>query len=270
MKKVRWNMNLCIRDILDYLTAPVVLEDTVDRLEYGNPEMAVKGVAVTFLATQEALERAKSLGVNLLITHEGIFYSHWDKREIFKSDPVYLQKRRAIEESQIAIYRFHDHIHQYRPDGIARGLLHTLAWRDYEVKNLPAASILVIPETSLKEVILHVKQRLGLQFLRYLGDPLMPCKRIGLLAGYRGGGELVIPLFEKESLDLVIYGEGPEWETPEYVRDAREQGRRKALIVLGHAESEMPGMESIARELQEKFPSIPVHFLPQKPVFQIC
>jgi hypothetical protein len=97
----------------------------------------------------------------------------------------------------------------------------------------------------------------------------MSCKRVGVLVGYRGGGESVLPLFEKENLDLVIYGEGPEWETPEYVRDAVRQGRKKALIVLGHAESEMPGMEYFARELQEKFPSIPVHFLPEKSVFRI-
>jgi putative NIF3 family GTP cyclohydrolase 1 type 2 len=263
-------MNLCIRDIIEYLTSPVgPLENTVDKLEYGNPDSTVKGVAVAFLATQEVVDKAKNLGVNLIITHEGIFYSHWDKKETLKSDPVYIQKRQMIEESKIAFFRFHDHIHKYRPDGITNGLLQSLGWQDYEVKNFPAASILVIPKTSLKEAVFYVKKRLGLQFLRCCGDSLMTCKRIGLLAGYRGGGELVIPLFEKESLDLVIYGEGPEWETPEYVRDAVRQGRQKALIVLGHAESEMPGMEFIARELQEKFPGIPIHFLPQKPVFQI-
>ena len=97
----------------------------------------------------------------------------------------------------------------------------------------------------------------------------MTCKRIGVLVGYRGGGEQVIPLFENEGFDLVIYGEGPEWETPEYVRDAVRQGKKKGLLVLGHAESEMPGMRFLARELQDKFPGIPVHFLPQEPIFGI-
>ena len=35
-----------------------------------------------------------------------------------------------------------------------------------------------------------------------------------------GGGALAIPYFEAEHLDLIITGEGPEGETPEYVRDA--------------------------------------------------
>ncbi|TCL54230.1 putative NIF3 family GTP cyclohydrolase 1 type 2 [Hydrogenispora ethanolica] len=263
-------MNLRIQDILEYVADPAMpIEPTVDKLEYGNPDSTVKGVVVTFLATQEVINKSKDLGVNLIITHEGIFYSHWDKREMLKTDPVYLQKRQTIEESKIAIFRLHDRIHKRTPDGIAKGLLQFLEWQDYEVKNLPAASILTIPETSLEEAILHVKKRLGLKFVRYFGDPKMICRRIGLLAGYRGGGELVIPLLEKESLDLVIYGEGPEWETPEYIRDAVQQGKNKALIVLGHAESEMPGMEYLAQKLQEKFSSIPIYFLSQKSVFQI-
>ena len=263
-------MKLAIGDILDYLTTPAMLpEDTVDRLEFGEATAAVDGVAVTFLATQEAIEEAKNLGVNLIITHEGIFYSHRERRKISDADPVCLQKRQTIEANKIAIFRYHDHIHKYLPDKITKGLIQALGWEDYEVKRLPVASILVIPEISLKEAVIHVKERLGLEFIRYLGDPALPCRRLGLLAGYRGGGELNIPLFEKERLDLVIYGEGPEWETPEYVRDAVRQGRKKGLIVLGHAESEMPGMEYLARELQEKFPGIPVYFLRQKPVFQI-
>lgn len=57
----------------------------------------------------------------------------------------------------------------------------------------------------------------------------MECQRIGLLAGYRGGGEVVIPLFQNQNLDLIIAGEGPEWESPEYVRDALQQGKKKHL-----------------------------------------
>lgn len=45
-----------------------------------------------------------------------------------------------------------------------------------------------------------------------MGDLSMECRRVGILVGYRGTGEMIIPLFHKESLDLVIYGEGPEWE----------------------------------------------------------
>jgi putative NIF3 family GTP cyclohydrolase 1 type 2 len=96
----------------------------------------------------------------------------------------------------------------------------------------------------------------------------MPCKRAGILVGYRGSGDTVIPIVEKENLDIVIYGEGPEWETPEYMRDAVYQGKHKALVVLGHRESEADSMEYLAKELQEKFPGVPVKFIGETPVFK--
>lgn len=263
-------MTISIQYIVDLLTTPVIhTENTVDRLLFGNPASCVTGVAVTFLATQEVIEKAKDLGANLIISHEGIFYNHREKTEFLKSDPVYEHKCRTILENNIAIFRYHDYVHRFLPDGITAGLLQSLGWEGYEVENLPAASILELPSTSVKEVMTHIKKCLGVSYLRFIGDVSMPCRRIGLLAGYRGGSELTVPLFHKKNLDMVIYGEGPEWETSEYVRDAVFQGKQKALIVLGHAESEMPGMKNLAQWLEKNLPDIPIHFIPQAPIFQI-
>lgn len=263
-------MSITIQNILKVITNPVLLpENTVDRLEYGDLDFVVKGVATTFIASYEAIEQAISMGVNFIISHEGIFFSHWDNRQMLQENPVYLKKCRLIEDNGIAVYRYHDGIHKSLPDGIMLGLLQSLKWREYETESFPAASILEIPAMELHDVIAHIKKEIGISYIRAIGDLSTPCRRIGILVGYRGSGELVIPLFEKQKLDLVIYGEGPEWETPEYVRDAVRQGRQKALIVLGHTESEMPGMDYLARQLQVKFPELPVHFIPQKPIFQV-
>ncbi|MDP4088584.1 MAG: Nif3-like dinuclear metal center hexameric protein [Bacillota bacterium] len=264
-------MDIIIKDILDELNTPAVpMESTVDNLLFGDTSSKVTGVAVTFLATQEIIEKAKALGVNLIISHEGIFYSHWGKTDALQDDSVYKQKCKTIAESDMAIFRYHDYVHRFLPDGITAGLLQALGWKDYEVENLPAASIVELPSSTVQNVISHVKQRLGIAYARYIGDPSITCRRIGVLVGYRGGGELAVSLFGKKNLDMIIYGEGPEWETPQYVRDAVQQGNEKALLVIGHAESEMPGMEYLAQYLQKKFPAIPVHFIPEGPVFKIC
>jgi len=89
------------------------------------------------------------------------------------------------------------------------------------------------------------------------------------MAGYRGGGTHAIPLIEKHRLDLVLCGEGPEWETPEYVRDAVRQVRSKALITLGHAESEAAGMKLLADRLQARYPGLPVRYIAEEPIFRI-
>lgn len=263
-------MEICIRDVIEALTTPdIEIENTVDGLEFGKPDEIVKGIAVTFLATQEIIREADKLGANLIISHEGIFFSHRPKLQELQSNRVFQQKCRTIEENGLAIYRYHDHMHRYLPDTITAGLVQALGWQAYEIENLPAATICSIPGLTLQEVILHVKECLGMQFIRYVGDLAAPCGQVGLLVGYRGDGESAIPLSEEKNLDLLIYGEGPEWETPEYVRDAVLQGRQKAMIVLGHAESEMPGMRCLSERLQEKFPEVPVRFIPQKPLFQI-
>jgi putative NIF3 family GTP cyclohydrolase 1 type 2 len=263
-------MPITVQYILDKLMEPVNhIQNTVDTLKTGNPATEVKGIATAFMATHKVIEQTITLGANLLITHEGIYFSHHDHTESLEKDPVYNEKRRLIMESGLAIYRFHDYWHRYKPDGIMAGLIQALDWQSYIVENQPAATILSIPPRTLGEISEHIKGRLGLQYLRFAGDLEMKCTRIGLLAGYRGGGGLCIPLYEQESLDLIIYGEGPEWETPEYVRDANDQGKQRNLIVLGHAESEEPGMRYLAQSLQTMFPSIPTYFIPVERTLQV-
>lgn len=262
-------MAIRVQDILDQLIEPIGrLDATVDTLKSGDPLTEVKGIATTFMATHDVIQKAAYMGVNLLITHEGTFYHHHDQIELLLNDPIYLAKQKLIEESGIAIFRFHDYWHRYRPDGIMAGLIQALDWSSYVTENRPAASLLTVPAMTVKELAEYVKSKLGLSFVRAAGDLTAQCTRIGLLAGYRGGGGMAIPLFQNDDVDVILAGEGPEWETPEYVRDAMHQGWKRAFIALGHAESEGPGMKYLAELLTAKYPELPVHFIPEKQVFQ--
>lgn len=262
-------MGLTIQEVITTLTSQVgTIDNTVDTLKFGSGNKEVSSVAVTFMPTYSAIKKANELGANLLITHEGLFYSHWDQYELGENE-VYKEKNELITHSGLAIFRFHDYIHRYKPDGIMQGLIHSLKWDSYVEEHQPAATIVNIPEMSLAEVAQYIKIKLGINFIRFVGDPKMSCKRIGLLAGFRGGGSNAIPLCEKHNLDLVVYGEGPEWETPEYIRDANMQGREKGLIILGHAESEEPGMKYLAKQMEDLFPNTPIHFIPNEPIFKV-
>ncbi len=263
-------MTLTVQEIVDRLMVPIgKLPNTVDSLKSGDPYMEVTGITTSFMPTQHIIQQSIRMGANLLITHEGLYYNHMDYTDTLEQDNVYREKSRLIKESGIAIFRFHDYWHRYQPDGIMAGLVHVLGWEPYVEENQPAATILTIPSMTVKEIAEHVKRQLGIGFVRTVGNINSTCTHIGLLAGYRGGGALSIPLFEKENLDLIIYGEGPEWETPEYVRDAMYQGKNKSLIVLGHAESEEPGMKYLAQQIKKIYPHIPVHFIPESPLFQV-
>ncbi|MCC3376558.1 Nif3-like dinuclear metal center hexameric protein [Cohnella sp. REN36] len=260
-------MILRICEVIERLWQPAAERpaETVDGLAAGEPDTEVRGIAVAFTASQCVLEQARERGANLLIVHEGVYYRHAGRAA--REDDVSRIKREAIVASGVAVYRFHDGIHRYRPDGITLALAKALGWASRIVEHRPAAALLTLPMQSAAEVASHVKARLGLPFVRLAGDPATSCVRVGLLAGYRGGGELAIPLYE-EGVDLLIAGEGPEWETPEYVRDAVAQGRPKALLLLGHAASEEPGMAALAEELRRVYPQVPVLFLSDPPIFQ--
>lgn len=264
-------MNTRIKDILHALIEPIgTLEQTVDTLKAGDPSTEVTGIVMTFMPTMRVLEEARSLGANLVIAHEGLYYSHHDSFEAsMLEDPIYLAKKAFIRESGLAVFRFHDYCHRYVPDSITEGLVRELGWDGYVWDREPAYSVVEVPPQSLAALTEHVKARLGAAYVRIAGNPDAVCRRVGVLVGYRGGGPLAIPLFEKHQLDLIIYGEGPEWEMPEYVRDAIHIGQAKCLIALGHAESEQAGMKLLAERLQQRFPHILVHFVPNEPLFRV-
>lgn len=261
-------MKPTIQTVIDALPRVNLPEDTVDGLLFGDGSAEAKGVAVTFLMTQGVLEQAASLGLNLVISHEGIYYSHREPPGWLSGDAVYEQKRMRLSEAGLAVYRCHDGIHRCNPDEITEGLLAALGWQKYEIRTIPAASVVELPETRVEQLANHIKQGLGVSHVRLSGDAGARCRRIGVFVGYRGGGSQVLPLAREMKLDLVICGEGPEWESPEYFRDAARQGRGMALLALGHAESEMPGMRLLAGRLQERFPALPVRFLADEPVFR--
>ncbi|GEM05863.1 hypothetical protein HMI01_28510 [Halolactibacillus miurensis] len=252
---------LIVKDVVDYIKQGLVLpNNSVDDVLYGDINDSVSGIAVMFMPTIRALQEAKQLNCNFVLTHEGIFFHHWKKPHTM--DAVHIEKEAMMEELSMSIFRFHDLIHMYSPDMITEALTHTLFPRVQKKDIYSTYTVIELPQAaSFSSLRTHIKATLRLDQYRYVGQDHHQIKRIGLFVGYRGNGEHVIPTFERDQIDLAIYGEGFEWETPEYVRDSLETKHPKSLIVLGHYESESPGMELFAKKLANTFSDIPVHYI---------
>ena len=69
-------------------------------------------------------------------------------------------------------------------------------------------------------------------------------------------------MINREDVETLIVGESREWETVEYVRDMVELGGQKALIIMGHADSEDPGMKYCASWLSNFIHEVPVKHIP--------
>lgn len=238
---------------------PLTRPDTVDTFKCGNEDAVVRGIATTFMATWPVLGRAIRAGANLLITHEPTFYNHRDETQWLEGDPVCRAKRKFLEEQELIVWRFHDGWHRIRPDGILAGEERDLGWEQWKVEG--EERVYRLPEQSVKSVAEHCKKCFGIDRVRVAGDPEMKCQVAGLLPG-AVGGRAQIGLLMRPDVELVVCGESPEWETCEYVRDAVAMGQKKALIVLGHANSEEAGMAYFAEWLRARLPgSLPVTHL---------
>jgi len=245
-------MPVAIQDVIDTILQAIPggrLDETVDTFKSGDPSQEVTGIVTTFLASYDVIQRTADLGANLIITHEPTYFNHLDEVDWLEDDPVYAAKRQLIDDNGIVIWRFHDHWHRHRPDGIRTGLVKALGWEDYAGAE-PA--LYQLPPTTLGDLAASLKEKLGIHTVRVVGDLGMHCRSVGLMAG-AGGGRRQIRFLGRGDVDVLICGEINEWEASEYARDALAEGRQKGLIVLGHANSEEPGMAWLVEWLRARF-----------------
>jgi len=241
-------------------------ETTVDTFKAGDPDAPVKGIAVTMMATLDVLQRAARAGCTLVITHEPVFYGHFDRLDDLQKegDPVLAAKLDLIHRHGLVVWRFHDHWHLRRPDGILTGMVRALGWERHQSPEDPL--LFTLPETTLASLAARIRDRLGIRALRVVGDPNLGVARVGLAPGAPGfsGHRRIL---RSDAVQVMVMGEGVEWETIPYAADAVTAGMHKALIILGHIPSEQAGMEECARWLKGFLTQVPVKFIPAREPF---
>lgn len=266
--RVRPSNGFTVQQVIDTLLADIPgapFPGTVDTIKSGDPDSRVKGIVTTMFATDAIIQKTIDLGANFIIAHEPTFYNHTDETSWLGADPVLQCKKDLLKKHGIVVWRFHDGIHAHNPDGIRMGVLQALGWDSYY--NPSAPPLTVLPSaSSLGALIDLFKKKLTIGPVKYIGDLAQACTRIVLSPG-AAGGRRHIGWIRQYQPDVFVCGELNEWETSEYIRDARYQGRKIGLVVLGHAVSEEPGMEWLVPVLQTKIPGIPVTHLPSGDAF---
>lgn len=233
--------------------------DTLDTFKSGDENTPVRGIATTFMATMDVLRKAADAGANFVITHEPSFYNHLDETAWLENDSVYLAKQKFIRDHGLILWRFHDGWHRVQPDGILVGEERRLGWEPFKVEG--EIRIYRLPEQTVQSLATVCKAKVGASSVKVAGNPDALCRTVGLMPG-AVGGRAQIQMLMRPDVDVIVCGESPEWETCEYVRDAAAAGLSKAMIVLGHANSEEAGMAYFSEWLRTRIPAcIPVtHF----------
>ena len=133
-----------------------------------------------------------------------------------------------------------------------------LGWQDYQSKQ--SEYFFSFPKMTLEKFLKGIKTTFPENAFHVVGNLEMELSNVVLAPG--ASGSLVhISQLRKNDIDLVVAGEVPQWETYEYVRDALAQGKYKAIVFIGHINSEESGMKFCADWLQEFITDIPVHFV---------
>ncbi|WP_315094475.1 Nif3-like dinuclear metal center hexameric protein [uncultured Cellulomonas sp.] len=234
---------------------------TVDGFLAGDPDAPVRGVAVTMMATLDVLHRAAEQGLDLVITHEPLYFDHHGASDAIlesEGDPVYAAKSRFVAQNGLVVLHLHDAWHDRRPDGILTGTARALGWLDAERAGAPG--VYDLPRTTLGELAAHVAQSLGARALRYVGDPASTVCAVGLQPGFQGF-ERNRQLLARPDVDVLVLGEGHEWETGEYAADAVTAGVCAGVVVVGHVPSEQEGMAEARRWLAGLVPEVPVELV---------
>ena len=245
-------------------TGSPIIPNTVDVIKEGSPDTKVRGIVTTMFATMDVLRQAVAKNCNLIIAHEPLYYNHRDETKQFKNDQVFLEKQRYIRDNKLVIWRFHDYIHSMHPDGVSLGMLTKLGWKQYAVNG--TLDQFRLPETTLRNLAEELKKIFPKYTFYIVGDPEMKLKNVRLAPG-APGSNYHIELLEKENVDVLVAGESPQWETYEYARDATSQGKKKAVIFLGHIASEEAGMDYCAEWLRGFIKDIPVSFIESGPSY---
>ena len=258
-----------IRELIEQLEtwhAPLELyEDSGrDRVLYGNADQVCTGYVTCIWADLNVIQNAISLGANLIICHEALFWNHGDETQWLKDNPVFQIKSQLIDEHQICVYRDHDHIHAGIPvngsfkDGIFLGLSERLGWSAYQ-KNTHMPVAYEIPEMSLTDIADLFKRSLHLKQIRTAGDPDTRIKRIIVcmhLFGQAGDRDWI----RRNDYDLLVAGETVDYSVVEYLQDVSFTSQKMAMIMPGHFKLEEPGMEYLHARMKELFPDLPSMF----------
>ena len=231
-------------------------EKTVDQFMAGDPDAEVRGIATTWLATNERLREAVSLGLNFVIAHEGAFYPGYQGTP--SGDRHHAEKRRLIDELGITLMRCHDTWDRMPEVGIPD------AWASFlgfPAEPRPVESfykVCLVGDHTVEEVarlVLEKVRPLGQEVVHIVGDREA---EVHLMAV--GTGAITrLPEMHVLGADILLVTDDGISTTGSGLWSL-DLG--VPLLVVNHATAELPGMMAMAGYIERHFPSVPVKYLP--------
>jgi putative NIF3 family GTP cyclohydrolase 1 type 2 len=243
---------------------------TVDRIIIGDPEIEVKKIGTCWMPYWETCKKAVESGVNVLVTHEPTFYTHWDldeKEADYFSSPEYTKqlyiqqvekKKRWIHDNGLVIIRNHDTMDALKDVGIPFAFGNFLGFNNSEIiasrTYYNVYKISKQPASIFARKIARKLSKIGQPGVAFYGDPDYPVASVGV-----GTGCICDPMeFADLKPDIFISIDDVvrTWTQTTYASDTGQP-----LIIINHGTSEEMGMRMLNQLIKQKFPNIEtIHF----------
>ncbi len=242
------------QEILTRLTAHLPTPTrNADAFQAGDPATPITGIATTFVPSLDVLRKAAAHHRNLIIARESPYWAR-NPRQL-AGNPLLEIKQKFIAENNLVIYRLKDAWDARTPSLQQTGLAKALGWHNLT----PTGPYYQLASATTAQTL---AARLKLNGVRILGAPTAKIKKAALTTGMITTPALAKILNDDPTVDAVIIGEPVEWEASTYFQDVLAAGQNKALIVLGLAASEEPGVNEMANWLKAIITEIPTELIP--------
>ncbi len=262
-----------IQTVIDNLIEwhqPYESPKTRDTFKAGNPQYECTGIVLCCWPSMDVLEKAKTLGYNLIISHESLYYGDEFDNQKFTGLQAFENKKRFLEENHITVWRDHDRMHgkgkpwvpeRVRNDYIYFGFMKIMGWEDYVIGDRMKPVRYALPSRKASDLARELIDKLHLNGIRAVGNPEAQVSTIYMAEHCTGKGDDEKILNAVRS-DVIIPLEIVDWTLSAFVRDCVSAGKNKVILEPGHFNVEEAGMMYMEQWLPEAIGStIPVKYI---------
>ncbi|HPP07934.1 MAG TPA: Nif3-like dinuclear metal center hexameric protein [bacterium] len=254
-----------VKEVIDYIKKIAPFSDMFgeipsdDSIVFGDENNIVKGIGVTWSATIDVLKRAEKENLNLIITHEFLFWGYsetiWfqSDRDILKRRPNAL-RHEILQRNNMTVYNTHKNWDAVASWGMCDAFPKLLGF-EKEIARGRFIRVHEIQPTKAGKLAETIKEKMKLPVIRIAGNPERKITKVATAVG--GLGQIYGIAEEPARLgaEAIVFGEAVDYT----IRYCVENDM--VAIETSHVLSENPGVENLAKKLKEKFKNTKVLFL---------
>jgi len=225
---------------------------------FGDAEIAVTGICVTWMPTTLAINKSIENGQNMMVVHETLYFPHqlspWYEDTQTPDKPTNQKRQKLLQDNNMCVFRCHSPWDAKPEDGVVDAIASVLGFSKVHAKT-KFTRVYDMAPTSLKQLAKEVGQNLNC-VTRFFGDGEKTITKVSPLVGGFGGNQINIPeVVWYMGAEAVILGDMVEYTAI----NALELG--VGVIETVHSSSENPGLKRLTAILNKQFPKIPVDFV---------